>query len=266
MAALLLVPLQLGVGDGQAEVLRLRHGLVDELLPQLVVGVHLDPPGHRLGGVHRVLVGRAEHHQRGIPEAVERILRHRLLGGGAGAHLHHDGVALALVEALLLADADHRAGVGAEGGALQRHLVHDRGAVDQPADRAHVGPGQGGVVEDRGILHLAAEEPLGEVVAGDAEGLGGAVEIEAVAGLVLHLGEEDGLALQRGRAGDPVALGELADDLGMGVLADLADQRLAVALGHPLLGLDLLVAVDALLEGALLGRHLLGLLQAVGRD
>ena len=73
-----------------------------------------------------------------------------------------------------------------------------------------------------------------------------------MARLVLHLGEQDRLALQRRRAGDPVALGQLADDLGMGVLADLADQRLAVALGHPLLGLDLLAAVDALLEGALL--------------
>ena len=31
-----------------AERLGLRHGHVDEPLPQLVVGVALDPPGHRL--------------------------------------------------------------------------------------------------------------------------------------------------------------------------------------------------------------------------
>jgi hypothetical protein len=103
-------------------------------------------------------------------------------------------------------------------------------------------------------------------VAAHAERLDGAVEIEPMPRLVLHLGEQDRLALQRRRPRDPVALGKLADDLGMRVLADLADQRLAIALGHPLLGLDLLAPVDALLEGALLGRHLLGLLQAVGLD
>jgi hypothetical protein len=42
----------------------------------------------------------------------------------------------------------------------------------------------------------------------------------------------------------------------MGVLADLADQRLAVALRHPVLRLDLLARVDAVLEARLLLRHL----------
>ena len=65
----------------------LRHRLVDELLAQLVVGVHLDLPGHRLGAVHRVLVGRPEHHQRRIPEPVQRILRHRLLRAACRAHI-----------------------------------------------------------------------------------------------------------------------------------------------------------------------------------
>ena len=201
-------------------------------------------------------IRRAEHHQRRPPEAVQRVLRHRLLLGRAGAELHHDVVALALVEALLLADADHGAGVGTVGAALQRHLVHDRRAVDQPADGTHVGPGQRRVVEDARILGLAAVELLQQLVAGHAQGLGGAVEVEAVAGLVLHLGEQDRLALQGRRAGDPVALGQLADDLGMRVLRDLPDQGLAIGLGHPLLGLDLDVGVDPVLEGPLLRRHL----------
>ena len=111
-------------------------------------------------------------------------------------------------------------------------------------------------------------QELREFVASYPECFGSAVEVKAVPRLVLHLGKQDRLALQRGRAGDPVALGQLSDDLGMGMLADLADQRLAVALGHPLLGLDLLAAVDALLEGALLRSHLVVRLGAgaVGRD
>ncbi len=255
--AAFLVPLEVLVGDGEAEELGLRHGLVDEFLAQLVIGVHLDLPRHRLGRVDAFGVGGPEHHQRGVPEAVERILGHAFLGLGALRHLHHDVVALPLVEAFLLADADHRAGIGAVGGALQRDLVHDGGAVDQPAHRAHVGPGERGVVEDRGVFHLPRQELFGHVVAGDAECFGGGVEVEAVAGLVLHLGQEDHLAFQRGGAGDPVALGQLADDLGMGVLADLADQGLAVALGHPVAGFDLDVGIDAVLEGAFLLRHLL---------
>src|SRR3954463_4347682 len=36
-----------GIGNGQAEILRLRHGGVDELLPQLVIGEALDLPLRR---------------------------------------------------------------------------------------------------------------------------------------------------------------------------------------------------------------------------
>ena len=74
--------------------------------------------------------------------------------------------------------------------------------------------------------------------------------------LVLHLGQQRRLAPQRGRAGDPVALGQHAHDLGMRVLADLADQRAAIRLGHPVICLDPLVGVDARLEahGSRVGR------------
>ena len=53
VVAALVVPAQLGVGQGDAELLGLRHGHVDEALPQLVVGVPLDAPRHRLRGVGR---------------------------------------------------------------------------------------------------------------------------------------------------------------------------------------------------------------------
>ncbi len=69
-----------------------------------------------------------------------------------------------------------------------------------------------------------------------------------MAGLVLHLGQQDRLALQRRRPRQPVALGLHADDLGVRMLRDLPDQRAPVGLGHPVLGLDLLLGIDTGLE------------------
>jgi hypothetical protein len=63
-----------------------------------------------------------------------------------------------------------------------------------------------------------------QVVPGYSERLGRRVQVEPVPGLVLHLGHQDRLAAQARRTGDPVALRLHADDLGMGVLRDLADQ------------------------------------------
>src|SRR6185369_12941822 len=57
----LFVPAQVRVRHAQTEELRLRHGDVDELLPQLVVGETLDLPAHRLRSVLRVRVVRSEH-------------------------------------------------------------------------------------------------------------------------------------------------------------------------------------------------------------
>ena len=82
----------------------------------------------------------------------------------------------------------------------------------------------------------------------DAERLGAAVDVEAVARLVLHLGDERHLPLQRRRAGDPVAFGQHAHDLGMRVLGHHPDELLPVALGHPVLGLDRLAGGDPRLE------------------
>ncbi|CPM42962.1 Uncharacterised protein [Bordetella pertussis] len=243
------VPLQVRIGHRQPQVLGLRHGLVDHFLAQFVVGEQLDLPLHRLRAVGRVGVGGAEHHQRRPPPAIERLLAHGLLLGRAvQAHLDQQIVALALVERLFLAHAHHGARVGAVRTSAQRDLVDDGRAIDQPADHADIGPCQGGIVEDAGVLGAARVQIVDQVLARNAQRLGRAVEIQAVPGLVLHLGQQDRLALERRRAGDPVALGQHADDLGMGVLGNLAHQGLAIGLGHPVLGFDAHPVVDTALE------------------
>ena len=68
-----------GIGNGQPEELRLRHGGVDEFLAQLVIGEALDLPLGRGVAVLARLVRRAEHHQHRPPPAIQRVLRHRLL-------------------------------------------------------------------------------------------------------------------------------------------------------------------------------------------
>src|ERR1700722_8395100 len=143
-----LVPAQLGVRERHAELFRLRDGHVDEPLAQLVVRVPLDAPLHRLLGVGRAGIGRAEHYQRRPPGAVDGVLHHVPLGLRAAHHRHQQLVALALVERLFLADADHRAGIAPVRGPAQRDLVADRGAVHQPADHADIRVVEGRVVED----------------------------------------------------------------------------------------------------------------------
>src|SRR5215469_17260824 len=94
-----LVPAQLLVGNAEAEVVRLRHGDVDEFLAELVVAEALDLPAHRLGGVLRVRIARTEHHERRPPPAIERILRHGALLAAALREGHHDLEPRALMEA-----------------------------------------------------------------------------------------------------------------------------------------------------------------------
>jgi len=155
------------------------------------------------------------------------------------------------VEALFFADAHHGAGIGTVAGAAEHHLVHDGGTIHQPADGTDVGPAQGGVVEDAAVLRFPREELLNEFVAADAQRFARAVQVEPMAALVLHLGQQDGFAPQARRAGDPVALGEHAHHFAVRMLADLAHQGLAVLLRHPVLRLDLQVGVDLGLEEVL---------------
>ena len=72
-----------------------------------------------------------------------------------------------------------------------------------------------------------------------------------MSGLVLDLGQQDRLAAQAGRPGDPIAFGQHAHHFAVGVLADLADQVLAVLVRHPVARLDLLFIVDPFLESFL---------------
>ena len=67
-------------------------------------------------------------------------------------------------------------------------------------------------------------------------------------GLILHLGHEDGLALERRSAANPVGLRLHADDLGVRVLGNLARQGLAIGSGHPVGGFDAGVFGDELVE------------------
>ena len=191
------------------------------------------------------------HHQR-----IDRVLHHRLLRvGAAGHHRQQRLVALALMEAFLAADADHRPRIRRIGTAADRHLVHDGRAVHQPADRADVGPGQGRIVEDGAVLRLAAVQRIDQLVAGRSQRFCRRIEVEAVAAFVLDLGQQDRLALEARCPADPVAFGKHPDDLRMGMLADLAHQRPAVVFRHPVLGLDEFAGVDARVE-ALLQSHL----------
>ena len=100
---------------------------------------------------------------------------------------------------------------------------------------------------------LPVEQLVDELGAIDAERLGAAIDVEAVAGLVLHLGDQRHLALEARRAGDPVAFGQHADDLGVRVLRHHPDELRAVALGHPVLRLDGLAGGDSRLERGVQG-------------
>ncbi|CAM2148529.1 hypothetical protein PT2222_200004 [Paraburkholderia tropica] len=249
-----LVPFQVGVGQSHAEHFGLLDRGVDELLAQIVVRDALDAPFGRLVAVDRVGVARAEHHQHRPPPAVHGLLHEFALRLGALHHREQGVETLALMKRLFLADADHGARIRAVGAAAQRDLVHDRRAVDQPADHADVRPGGRRVVEDARILGLARVQGVDQLVARDAERFRRAIEIEAVARLVLHLGEQDRLALQTRRARNPVAFRQHAHDFRVRVLRDLAHQRLAVGIGHPVLRLDLAVGGHDGVEPDLLGR------------
>src|SRR5207244_9681612 len=57
------------------------------------------------------------------------------------------------------------------GAAADGNLVHDGCAVDQPADRPHIRPGERRVVEDAGIPRGAREQLLDHLRPRDAERL-----------------------------------------------------------------------------------------------
>src|SRR3990172_8327128 len=152
------------------------------------------------------------------------------------------------MEALLGADSQHGPRIRAIGTLGQHGLVEDRRAIDKPTDDTHVRPAEGWIIEDARILGLSLVESLDHFFTGRAESLGTVVEVLAMPGLVLYLGQEDQLPPQAGCPGDPLALGEHADDLAVCMLGDHPDQLLAISFGHPISGLDLLAAGDPGLE------------------
>src|SRR3546814_9366496 len=107
---------------------------------------------------------------------------------------------------------------------------------------------------------------LYHLLAAGAERLGRRIEIEAVPRLVLNLGEQNGLAPERRRARDPVALRQHTNDLAMRMLRNLPRERAPIGLGHPVLGLDELVRRQARLEGGELFRVLDMLDRRLGRS
>ena len=246
--------MQIGIGHGDANGNGLRHREIHEALTQFVVGLALHAPLEQLGAVRRIGIARPEHHERRPPEAIERLLDHRLLFGRTVGEHRADLVALTLVEVFFLANADHGAGIRAIRGLGEHRLVHDRGAVDQPADHTHVRPRQRGIVEDAGVLRPTVEQGFDQVVAIDAERFRAAVDVQPMPGLVLHLGDERHLPTQRRCAGDPVAFRQHADDFGMRVLRHHPGQLLAVALRHPVLRLDAFASGDTRFEGREEGR------------
>ena len=236
----LFVPFEVGIGQGQAQKLGLWNRLIYKFLAQLVVGLALDTPRHALGGIGALVVAWAKHHQRRPPPAVEGILGHGFLLLGSARQMHHELVTLTLVKALLLADANHRTAVGAVRSAAQHHLVLNRGSVNQPTHSAHVGPSEGRVVENAGILCLAGVQIVDHLVARRSEGLRRRVEVEAVAGFILNLGQQNELGAKRGSTRDPVRLRKHPNNLRVSMLANLTHERLAVGVGHPMFGLHLI--------------------------
>ena len=94
-----------------------------------------------------------------------------------------------------------------------------------------------------------------DVLPGAAQRFRRAVKVQAMSGFILHLRQQNGFPAQRRCAGDPVPFRQHADNLRVGVLSNLADQRLAVGIRHPVLRLDGRLLCDALLK-ALFLRHI----------
>ena len=74
------------------------------------------------------------------------------------------------------------------------------------------------------------------------------------------------MRLRLGARRDPVAFRQHADDFRVSVLRDLPHQRLAIRVGHPVVGFDAVFGVDAGLEAGVvfLGRGGFGRVEGLG--
>jgi hypothetical protein len=110
-------------------------------------------------------------------------------------------------------------------------------------------------VEDVVELGLAGDEVLEALLARLPEVLDHAVDELRVPDLVLHLRGQGELPLERRRPEDPLALGEHAHELGVGVHLDELPEARAVLVRHPVVGLDLTSGLDVLEELTLARFH-----------
>ena len=237
-----LVEAQRRVGQRQAELADPGHVDAEELLAQLLGRLGLDPPEQV--AVLLARRARAVHLHQRRPPAVERLLEHRPLVRGAGREGHDDVAAVHDVDRLLPADLAHGPRVRRVARVAQRLLGDDRRGVHEPRDDADVRPGPGRVVEDVVELRLPGEQVLDHRLARLAEVLGDPVQELRVTDLVLDLGRQGELPAQRRRAQDPVALGEDAHQLGVGVHLDEPEHGAPVLVGHPVGRLDLAAGLD----------------------
>jgi len=152
------------------------------------------------------------------------------------------------VERLFFANANHGARVRPIRATAQRDLVHDGGAINQPANHADIGPSQGGVIENGAVLGASGVQGLQHLVTAGSQGFSSAVKVKTMTAFVLYFSYQNGFALQAGCAADPVAFGQHADNFTVRVLADLPHQGLAVMRGHPISRLDLALVVDRLFK------------------
>ena len=98
-------------------------------------------------------------------------------------------------------------------------------------------------------LRLAVEQVGEHLGPGLAEVLRHAVQQLGVADLVLDLGGQGQLPAQVRRAHDPVAFGQDAHELGVGVHLHELEHRGAVLVRHPVVGLHLAARSDVGVEG-----------------
>src|SRR6266542_6639987 len=124
-----------------------------------------------------------------------------------------------------------------------------RGGVYQQGADAQVRPAHGRVVEDVVELGLAVEQVGEHGFARLAEVLGDPVEELRVADLVLDLGAQGELPLERGGAQDPFPLWTHANQLGVGVHLDEPADGPPVVVWLPRAHLDLAPGSDVAVEG-----------------
>src|SRR5699024_2736278 len=204
-------------------------------------------------GVRGICIWWAEHLQCRAVETVDGLLCHLLLCLGAMRQFVEDLPALTLVEGLFLTDTHHGAAIRCIRSAAQWNLVNNRSTINQPADCADISPSARRVVEDGGVLSGAIEKLLHHLIAGGAQGFCRGVQVQAVAGFVLDLRHQNGLALERGRAGNPIGFRLHTDDFGVSVLGYLTHQGLSVGRWHPVGGFDAGVGGDEFIEKLLSG-------------